>query len=394
MSERNTVFKEERLMANIIDYVRETGEFVFHEKTFNPVDSLVLSQLSYIKFDGIVSGLKERNPYITLKEICDHSIANTAFQNVLDSKNNETLFTIAAQSQRFGGMKLNFFIDDIDESAEKQFSAITFLLDDGTAFIAVRGTDETVIGWKEDFNMAFMSPVPSQVQGVEYFNKVAESTACGLRIGGHSKGGNISVYAAMKCKRDYQDRIIDIYSHDGPGFRNEIFSDDDYMRIRDRIHKYLPQSSVVGMFLQSQEEYSIVDSHQIGLLQHDLFTWQIDRDDFKYKDALKDSSIIVNTAVNEWLNSIDDVNRKKFIDTFYHVIQSSEISTLFDLTVRQRKTTKAFLKAIQDIDPNTRRFVLKTIRSLFSIAAKSSRKLRMTKIIDFIKGLKKPIVRK
>jgi hypothetical protein len=372
-------------MANIIDYVKEYGHHIFHEKTFNPVDSLVLSQLAYIKFGGIVPGIQEHHPYISLKEISDKFVSSEMFQSVLDSKNNENLFVAAAASQRYGGMKLNFYVNDIDETEEKQFAAVTFFMEDGTAFVAIRGTDESIVGWKEDFNMAFMSPVPSQVQGVGYMNMVAKNTTCGLRIGGHSKGGNVSVYAAMKCEPEHRERIIDIYSHDGPGFRNEIFTDPDYLVIRDRIHKYLPKSAIVGMFLQSQEEYSVIESNTIGLLQHDPFSWQIVNCDFIYRSELDRNAILVNRAVNEWLNDIDHDNRKKFVEAFYHVIQSTDINTLFDLTKRQRKTSISFLKALNTVDPETKRFVLKTVRALFAIAAKDSRELRMQRIQDGIK---------
>jgi hypothetical protein len=373
-------------MANIIDYANEAARKSFFEDPFNPLDSLLLSQLSYVRFDGIVPDVREKGSSISLKDILGHATSRDIFQSVVESRSNEKLFIVAAHSQRFGGIRLNFFSNEIDADSEKQFAAVTFLLEDGSAYIAYRGTDESIVGWKEDFNMAFLYPVPSQMRGVEYLNRVGTMVTGTLRLGGHSKGGNIAVYTAMKCDPSIQGRISDIYSFDGPGFRNEVFIEEEFLRIRDRIHKYLPHTAIIGMLLQNQEEYKVVESRQIGLLQHDLFSWQMSDGDFIYKPAISRRSAFLNSSLNEWLNSVGDDDRRKFVDAFYHFIQSTNAQTLFDFSRKNRKNNIKILEAIAEIDPETRHFLTKTVGSLFAIAAKDARKRRREKIRRFLFG--------
>ena len=150
-------------------------------------------------------------------------------------------------------IRLNHYIDLISDKWEMQFSAVTAYLADGLTHVLFRGTDETMIGWKEDFNMAFMTPVPAQVKAVDYLHYAAERIRGGFSVGGHSKGGNLAVYSAMKCSRLVRERITSIYSQDGPGFTKETLEDGDFDAIKDRIQKYVPHSSIIGMLFQTQE---------------------------------------------------------------------------------------------------------------------------------------------
>jgi len=214
-------------MKNMINYVMENGHS-FESKKFNAVDSLVLSQLAYLNFDGVVPGIADITAPVSIQEVVAVENPDRLFQDVRESKSNRQLLTVFANSPRFRDTKLVFYVNQIDGKAEKQFSAVTYLMSDGTAYIACRGTDSTFVGWKEDFNMAFISPVPSQKEGVTYLNAVADRISCSLKIGGHSKGGNIAVYSAIKCRRSVQNRITHIFSYDGPGFRDEVFLSDGY----------------------------------------------------------------------------------------------------------------------------------------------------------------------
>lgn len=372
-------------MANIIEYVREMWNTPFREQAFNAVDSLVLSQLSYLKFDGIVPGTEDDLPAISLRDLYANPLSRTMFLTTRDGKKNEQLLSELTRSQRFGGMGLNYYVNEVDISQEKQFSAIAVSLEDGSTFIAFRGTDETIIGWKEDFNMAFTSPVPAQTRGVDYLHAVAHSTTGHLRIGGHSKGGNIAVYSAMRCAAPIRNRITDIYSLDGPGFRNEIFQHDAYAQIRERIHKYLPHSAVIGMLLQSQEDYRVVESRRFWILQHDPYSWEIENVDFHYADAVKKSTVFMNETLNKWLSNIDDRQREKFVDTFYTVIRSTDADTLTDLTGSLRKNAIAMLGAAIDVDSETKIFVLKAVYLFVVIAAKDMTKNQLKRFRDRVR---------
>jgi len=366
-------------MKNMINYVMENGHS-FESKKFNAVDSLVLSQLAYLNFDGVVPGIADITAPVSIQEVVAVENPDRLFQDVRESKSNRQLLTVFANSPRFRDTKLVFYVNQIDGKAEKQFSAVTYLLSDGTAYIAYRGTDSTFVGWKEDFNMAFISHVPSQKEGVTYLNAVADRISCSLKIGGHSKGGNIAVYSAIKCRRSVQNRITHIFSHDGPGFRDEVFLSDGYLLVKDRINKTLPQSSIIGMLLQHQEKYSVVKSNRIWFMQHDPFSWLIDGDDFQYISSITKSALYMNGTLNQWVNSFDDQKRELFVNTLFQIIQATNATTFYDLTGDWQKRAIAVLGAMKGIDDETRRFLFQTIRSLFVLAVKNIREIRKSEI--------------
>ena len=167
--------------------------------------------------------------------------------------------------------------------AMPQFAAMTFDLPDGSSYIAFRGTDATIVGWKEDFNMAFQYPVPSQAEAADYLNEAARHCRGKLYVGGHSKGGNLAVYAAANCRPDVSARLARVFSHDGPGFLEQALQSEAFRQVLPKIEKTLPQSSMIGMLLEHQENYKIVKSSSISIWQHNPFSWEINGDDFSYR---------------------------------------------------------------------------------------------------------------
>lgn len=362
-------------MNNIVNYVTEANHS-FADKPFNIVDSLVLSQLTYLNFDVIVPGLSNIATPVSVQEVAAVNNADTLFYKVRDSKSNWKLFSAFVNSPRFRDTRLTFYVNQLDDKAEKQFSAVTYLLSDGSAYIAYRGTDATFIGWKEDFNMAFTSPVPSQEEGVAYLNAVTEQLSLPIKIGGHSKGGNIAVYSAVKCRRSIQDRITHVFSHDGPGFQDQFFLDGNYLSMKGRINKTLPQSSIIGMLLQNQENYSVIKSGRVWIMQHDPFSWLISGDDFEYIPSVTKSALYTNGTLNQWVSTLDDQKRELFVNTLFQIIKATNATTFYDLTGDWPRRAIAVLGAMKDTDGETKKFLFQTIRSLFVLAVKNIRGTR------------------
>ena len=238
-------------MGTMIDYIKEYGDYTFSEKPLNEVDSLVLSQLAYLKFDGLVPGPGNAGT-VSLEELDVRPDRDKLFSDERYREPNMELFGELVKSVRFRSLQVGNYVNEIETEQETQFSAITCFLGGQTVYVAYRGTDETIVGWKEDFNLAFSEPVPGQLRSVEYLNRAAEGFAGSFYVGGHSKGGNFSVYAAMNCRREVQDRILKVYSLDGPGFRPEIREGGHYESIAGRVEKIIPHSSLVGMLLEMQ----------------------------------------------------------------------------------------------------------------------------------------------
>ncbi len=362
-------------MKNVIDYVKNELNR-FDSKKFNLVDSLVLSQFSYMHFERLVPGFSNELSPVRIGDLLKAEHFNSMFDDVMFPENNLSLLYALAASPRFRDIKMKYYVNKLDYKQEKQFSAVTYQIDDKTHYVSYRGTDMTFVGWKEDFNMAFKSPIPSQEEGVDYLNTVGKLTEGDIIIGGHSKGGNIAVYSAMKCLPEVQDRIKKIYSHDGPGFKDSIFSTPEYERIKDRINKLLPQSSIVGMLLQTQESYVVIKSARSGIMQHDPFSWVIEGDDFNYVNNISNSSLNINKALNEWLANLSEEKREVFIDTLFHTINSTNAKTLGDLSEVHIKDFAKILRTFRSIDRETRKFVAQTIRDLIVLYVRNMNPLK------------------
>lgn len=358
-------------MLNIISYAAESGK-TFAEKPFGDVDSLVLAQLSYLRYEELTGSPEAVDARETrVKDLPHLADGERLFRNVRAASQNKRFLAALEQSRRFQNVTLRHYAGSFDTDAEKQFSAITFLLDDGTAYLAFRGTDATVVGWKEDLNMAFMPVVPSQEAGVAYVNSVAEKVDGKLRIGGHSKGGNIAVYAASHCALDVQARVEHAYSHDGPGFRDAFFKADGFQAIRDRIRKTVPESSIIGMLMQQQEDYTVVKSMQVGILQHDPFSWLVINGNFDSVKAIHKSAAFMDSTLNQWAETIDEAKRGLFINTLYEIIRVTNARTIDDLSIGLVKNAPAIMDAVKGMDPDTRQFLLYTAKSLFPLAARN-----------------------
>lgn len=282
---------------NIINYVRSQMDD-FKTSKFNLVDSLVLSQFSYINFKDVLPGITDDQSPVRIGDLLMAEHFKEMLLNVRYPNKNKKLLFALGMSPRFRNIRMCFFADSVSIEEEKQFAAVTYLLDDETAYVAYRGTDTTFVGWKEDFNMAFIAPIPAQREGVTYLNYVGERLPHRLLVGGHSKGGNVAVYSSMECHISIQDRIIGVYTHDGLGFKDEVFSSENYLRIKDRIHKTIPQFSLVGMLLQHQEDYLVVESKQFWFMQHDPFSWVVGKDDFKYAQGITEGAEHFNKVKN------------------------------------------------------------------------------------------------
>lgn len=360
-------------METIIDYLEKYGDVSFFEKPFHDVDSLVLCQLSYLKFDGLVPEMKEKRPFLSIKELKEREAEGNLFADERFEKDNRALLAGILSGKRFGTLKLNYYVNEIDAEKQIQFSAVTFALEDGSYYVAFRGTDETIVGWKEDFNLAFSKPLPGQLSSVEYLDEAGSLLKGKLYTGGHSKGGNLAVYAAMNCKKEIQDRIVRIYSHDGPGFRPEILEKCGYEAVENRITKILPHSSLIGMLLESHENYQVVDSKSFGLLQHNPFNWKVEDDHFLLVDDIYSGRKFIDRTLNEWILSMEDEQMHAFVDTLFNVIEASQTDNLIDFAADWKTSMNNVMAAMKEVDEPTREVIKKIIRSLFEMASERAK---------------------
>lgn len=361
-------------MGTVINYLENYGKYSFQEMPMTEVDSLALCQLSYLKFDGMVPDIQEDKPSVTLKSLEEHPDYEKLFGDIRYEKENRNLLTGMLQGKRFRNMKLNYYVNVIEERWETQFSAITFFLDDGTTYVAFRGTDETIVGWKEDFNMAFLSPVPGQEYSVRYLEDAAARFEGDFYVGGHSKGGNLAVYSAMNCAPETQERIRRIYSMDGPGFRPEVLEKCGYDRIAGRVTKILPHSSLVGMIFESNMYFQVVKSRTFGLLQHDPYTWLVVSNHLVRANGLYERRKNMDNMLNEWILSLNEQQLRTFVDTMYQVITASQARNLIDFTAEWKRSMNGIIGALKEVDEETKQILIQVVKSLFEIARENKKK--------------------
>ena len=355
-------------MPNVCDYVKWRGDLDLEQSEFNEIDGLILSRFSYFPFDKII----KENEIITIKELSERFKKQDISKLPILWKDDVDLFPLMGQSKRFGEMFATHYINKIEIEQEKQFSAITVLLPDDTIYVSYRGTDNTIVGWKEDFNMSFKSHIASQISAKKYLELIAkEYPDKKIRIGGHSKGGNIAVYAATFVDDSIKDRIINIYNNDGPGFCEDVIETAEYQEMIKKVHTYIPQSSVIGRLMNHKEKYTVVESVQKGIMQHDLYSWQIVGKEFVTLKEVTNESEFVDKTIKNWLENVEPKKREQVIDVVFDILNTTDVQTMKELKTNWFTSAKTILTSYKNIDKETKDLVWQTLDELFKSAKTS-----------------------
>lgn len=358
-------------MANMLDYLDWRGDLTMGQSAFNEVDNLILAELSFLDFGQIVPAPGEGKS-VPLAAAADaffrrpRESGAAIDMGILVPDEIPILLKKLAGCRRFRDMGLNCFVDMLDVEKAEQFAALSVEVGDGTVYLSFRGTDDTIVGWKEDFLLSCLPEVPAQKMAAEYVkNAASQFSRKKLILGGHSKGGNLAVYAGVFCPVSIQRRIAGVYSNDGPGFREDLLRMPAHERIADRIHSIVPKSSVVGMLLEHEENYTVVDSSQLGFLQHDGFSWEVLGDHFVKLRQITQQGRLNNQELRKWVLSMSVEQRGKFVDALFTVLTASGAVTLTDLRAERFKAAGAMVRAMQELDKKTRDGLFDFFRLLF-----------------------------
>lgn len=365
-------------MDSIVTYI-EREQRTFTESPVNAVDSLVLSSLCYFNFDKLVlkPGLStvccpldtHTATPVLLSDILALCEVNWLTEGSWLKDSEDTLRFIQAirASRRYRNVSVAFFVDEISDAVDKQFSATTFFLQSTSgaiAYIAFRGTDGTLTGWKEDFNLSYKPVIPSQRSALAYVSGVSSATQCPLILGGHSKGGNLAQYAALCTDEGTYQRIVAVYDHDGPSFLEDPSprrTTADYDR---KLHKLVPESSAFGMILERRDDYRVVQSSASAIFQHHPFSWIVDGDDFVYQEDLNASAQFFDEALDTWLRSKTPAERERFIQTIYNLIMQTNATSWAEFQTRLGANVATVMGAGSKLDSDTKQFLASTLGSL------------------------------
>lgn len=380
-SQLTKVIKIERkgtVMNNILDYIRWRGDLSFEQSPFNEVDNMIFSKLSYLNFRGMIGeDLTYGIPlYQVAKAYFDFGEKGKIQPGDLMKEELIELLRLMAASRRFSELLLSNYVDIIDLEKEMQFAALTIHLGNYCSYLAFRGTDDTLVGWKEDFNMSVMERVPSQMEALEYYLRIAKQyDRHRFILGGHSKGGNLAVYAAVHAPKEEQQRIISVYNNDGPGFHQSIFDKPEYKNIAARIITLIPQSSIIGMLLEHEENYTIVKSFQKGFLQHFGYNWEVEGTSFVHLKNITQESQLLDMTLRRFLYSLSIEKREQFTNTLFEILSSNESRTLSDIKLGSLRVLKAMLKTYDNLDMDVKKAINNTLSLLFAEGIKSIREV-------------------
>ena len=341
-------------MANIVDYIKWRGDIPFSASALNEVDAALFCLISYWDMDGVVSDKLDET--ITLKELCNSDILVKL--PYYCSEEDRTIKELLKYSERFSEVKISKYINNVDTERQIQFSAVTFSFDKKSTFVAYRGTDDSLVGWKECMDLAYSEEVEGQKEAVNYLADVVKKTKGSIYIGGHSKGGNLAVFAGAFSSGKVNNRIQAVYNFDGPGFNSEVIQKENFKTIEYRIHTFVPQDSLVGMLLAHKEPYQVVLSKgSNGFSQHYLAAWEVEGKKFMYRDKLTFGGESASDAIKDWIDGMSFEEKRQFIEVLYGLVDEYK-------TVGKLFTVKSMYKVMMEyrnIDSDKKRVVYDAI---------------------------------
>ena len=357
-------------MKNMLDYIKEFGHVSFEERAFSEIDALVLTELEYLPLEKVVPSDENGEDFVTVKEIAEYMQEHK--QELFDenpmmiTQERHEVSQVIADAPRFQSLKFFGVVSVWDKDTTKQFAAVTVEVEPSVRLVVFRGTDETLIGWKEDFLMTYSPLVAAQTDAKEYLAKQASLWGGDLMISGHSKGGNLAIYAAATQEEDVQLRIVDIFCFDSPGLYRSVLETKGYQNIVPLAMRYIPQDSLVGLMLESEVPYVIVKSNATGAMQHSAMTWEIEDGQFIKMEKLTKNSQLNDQTFKKWTESVSDEELELFWNVFFELLFSVGIDTVNDLYGQFMHYVQEFLKAAGDMDEEKRELLTRIALLLVS----------------------------
>ena len=359
-------------MANLFEYLTWRGDLSFRQDPVNEVDALVFSGLAYVCYS-------QNGSVRTLAEAAEEFFALPDCEERVRVKKDLELLKAAADTARFGNARLCMYRDLLIPEQETQFAAMTFLLDDGSVFLAFRGTDHTLVGWKEDFNMTFQQTIPAQRLAVQYVREAALEYNGPMYLGGHSKGGNLAVFGAARSSPMIQERIAGVYNNDGPGFTKYLMGDPGYLAMVPKIRTCIPQSSVIGMLLEHEEPYTVIRSKTVGLLQHDLYSWEVLGKRFLPMEEITDGSQFADATIKAWFADMTNQERNQLVDVMFALLGTGGVDNAIDIF--HPRNIKNYLKTLSS-DANMRRVLSTEFQGLIEAAKRTRTKFEEQRLLE------------
>lgn len=352
---------------NMLDYLDWRGDLSFDSDSFNEIDNIILSRLAYFP-------LKE-DDNLTIQELS------------LDLKrtykeDDANLIKRLANSNRFKDAILTNYVNVLDKEKNEQFAAVTIILNEHLMFVSFCGSNDSLISWHENFDMFYKNTISGQLTSISYLTKVLNSFKQDLIVGGHSKGGNLAIFSSSFIDFSLQKRIINIYNNDGPGFNAEIINSKGYQKIIPKIKTFVPQTTIVSTFFDRKEQEVVIHSKNKGIMQHNMYSWEVIGNKF-IKDVRDKNSYTIDNIVNEWVKETTKEERKEFTTNLFKIMDATNSDVFRELGVNSIKHVSDISKVYKEIDSNKRKEMFNILRLILAIGT-----------TNFLNNLKERFVKK
>ena len=357
-------------MADLFDYLEWRGDLTFEQSPFCKIDGIILAQLVYINYTGLVSPdfktqIELPQLWESLKSARDYTAR--CDMGPMVSAHTPELLERACRSARFAGVKACAYSELFDRQKNEQFAAITFVLPDKTCIIAFRGTDDTLVGWRENFNLGYLPKIPSQVQALDYVSEAYKALKTKLILAGHSKGGNLALHTAVYADSKIRKKINKIYDFDGPGFSSDFYQKPEFLEIKDRLCVIYPEQTIVGMIFHRPRHFEVIKSESFAVYQHDPFNWHVLGADFEKANDICRESKFFHKSLNHWIETMSIEEKENFISSLFDVIQSSEYERFSAITKNVVPASARMIKKLGKMDKEMRNAIFNSIHELSNV---------------------------
>lgn len=363
-----------KINNNIENYLQWRGDITFDKDPFNEVDSAILCELAYVDFGDIVKGCSLKKS-VKINTIYKKYFTKHTVKEILSRENFVKMAPLIMEkivkAKRFENLKVVGYREIVDEKKQCQFVSVIYEVGDGTYYFAFGGTDTSIVGWKEDFNLSWSAATGGQKEAVKYINQIFENRKCKIRVGGHSKGGNFAIYASAFSGIKVKKQIIEIYTYDSPGFIKEIIDCKQYKNIVSKVNSIIPECSMIGMMFENTFKSKIIKSSNEGLMQHDLLSWQVMGNGFVEADGLTKLAKFINNTIKKWIVNLDNDTRKTFTDTLFSLFEATGSKNFEDICKKKFNTVTKIVEATGGLTKEKRKMVFDILKSLFIEYGKS-----------------------
>ena len=341
-------------MSTIFDYLKNSQYDSFYDKDFTVLDALALTELAYLPFEDLVPVEISDQNYLSLQHLAERF--EEKFQGKypplgMVNAHRLKLLSYLSSFKRYKHIRAFAFANEVSLDSQKQFAAITYQIKPKEYLVVFRGTDDSIIGWKEDFHMTYMKEIPAQLAAKDYLTQICSHLDGKFWLAGHSKGGNLATYAASQAEPSFQEKIQEIYSFDAPGLHKTIRNSDSFKSVEGKIQSIIPENSIVGMMLDTPEIDLVVKSKTFGLLQHLTFSWEIEGDQFKEVSSVTEDSLQVDQTLKSWTASLSEEELRDFFDLFFGLFIEAGIHRFGDMTVDTAGKIQKLIENRKNLSP-------------------------------------------